>query len=131
MWHLGRTPSTYPAIMLRAFLLAMLALACAAPAESPSFRLDGIEWGTARDADDPARVEARRIVDRAVLEGVPTRADVFTNQVADGCPEGWVGLFYLAPVQGRERAEFQRDALDRLAVLDPDDEWFASHIAWT
>ena len=117
--------------MLRAFLLSMLVLACAAPAESPSFRLDGIEWGPVRDADDPARVEARRIVDRAVFQGVPTRADVFTNQVADGCPEGWMALFYLAPVQGRERAEFQRDALDRIADIDPDDEWFVDHIAWT
>ena len=117
--------------MLRTLILSMLALACAAPVEVPPFGLDGIESGPLRDADDPVRVEARRIVDRAARQGIPTRTEVFTNQVADGCPEGWVGLFYLAPVQGRDRAEFQRDVLDRIADLDPDDEWFTDHIAWT
>ena len=121
----------YAASMVKMILLALLAAACATPVAPHIFRLDSIESGPRRAANDPARIDARRDVDRRMTEGIATHWEVFANMIADGCPEGWIGLFRLVPVQGRERAAAQCQILGRLADLDPDHEWFAGHIART
>ena len=117
--------------MGKVILLLLLAAACAAPEAPHVFRLDAIDPGAIRAANDPVREEARRVVDRAAIDSTPIRASVFTDMIIDGCPEGWVGLFYVMPVWGRERAQMQCELLGLLADIDPDHAWFARHIART